>query len=323
MAEVVAIGELLIDFTEISKDSNGYPSFAAHPGGAPANFLAALSKYGISTSFIGKIGSDTFGQLLKNTISEFGIGTEDLIIDDSFFTTLAFVTLDENGDRIFAFSRKPGADTCINENEIDYNLIDNASVLHFGTLSLTAEPSRSACKNAVKYAISRNKIISFDPNLRMPLWNSEIEAKNQFLWGIERADILKLSDDELWFYFNLKPKDGIRYIFETYKNVKLLFITCGADGVYYANRNCCGFVSSLKDIKVIDTTGAGDIFGGSVLSVLLKSGNILKLQELPENKLKEAVVFATAAAGLSTAKYGGISSIAEYNEVLEKIKQED
>ena len=168
MIDVVAMGELLIDFAPVSVDADGYPTMAAHPGGAPANFLAALARFGASTALLGKVGTDTFGRLLTATLQKAGIGTRGLVADDTVFTTLAFVTLDETGDRAFAFSRKPGADTCLHFEELDLSLIDECRVFHFGTLSLTDEPARSATCRAVAYAQSRGKLITYDPNLRRP-----------------------------------------------------------------------------------------------------------------------------------------------------------
>ena len=170
MTDVVALGELLIDFASRSADANGYPTMQALPGGAPANFLAALTKYGKSTAFLGKVGDDTFGHLLVGTVKDAGIETRGIVIDPAVFTTLAFVTFDDAGDRSFSFARKPGADTRLSFDEIDLSLIDRAKVFHFGTLSLTDEPARSATYEAVAYAKKAGKLITYDPNLRKPLW---------------------------------------------------------------------------------------------------------------------------------------------------------
>ena len=179
MIDVVALGELLIDFTCVSTDADGYPTMAAHPGGAPANFLAALAKFGAKTALLGKVGSDSLGRLLVGTLENAGIDTRGLLVDDSVFTTLAFVTLDQQGDREFSFARKPGADTCITFEELDTRLIDEAKVFHFGTLSLTDEPARTATQKAVAYARSKGKLITYDPNLRKPLWRDLQEARQQ------------------------------------------------------------------------------------------------------------------------------------------------
>ena len=311
--DVVALGELLIDFTCVSADADGYPTMAAHPGGAPANFLAAVTKFGGKTALLGKVGSDTFGRLLTGTLEQAGIETRGIVVSNDVFTTLAFVTLDEHGDREFAFSRKPGADTQLRFSELNLSLIDDARVFHFGTLSLTDEPARATTYRAVAYAKERGKLITFDPNLRKPLWKDLDTAKEQMLWGLSQADVVKISDEEIEFLFGLSPQEGAKKILSDY-GVKLVFATCGADGCWFENQNACGHVDSLKGIKVIDTTGAGDIFGGSAVWKVMQSGK--RPEELNEAELREAVRFACTAAGLSTTKPGGISSVPEEKEVL-------
>ena len=304
--DVVALGELLIDFTCLSTDEAGYPTMAAHPGGAPANFLAALSAFGAKTALLGKVGTDAFGKLLITTCQKAGIETRGIIAADDVFTTLAFVTLDERGDREFSFSRKPGADTQLRFEEADLSLIDEAKVFHFGTLSLTHEPARSATVKTVAYAKERGKLITFDPNLRKPLWRDLQEAKNQILWGLSQADVVKISDEEVAFLFDLSPEDGAKHILEQF-GCRLVFVTCGADGCYFRNALGCGHVSALQNITVADTTGAGDIFGGSALWKILQTG--ASPDSLTESQLQEIVRFACTAAGLSTTRPGGISSV--------------
>ena len=316
MIDVVALGELLIDFACVSTDTDGYPTMAAHPGGAPANFLAALTKFGAKTALLGKVGTDTFGKLLLTTLKKAGIETRGLIETNDVFTTLAFVTFDETGDREFAFSRKPGADTCIRFEELDLSLVDEAKVFHFGTLSLTDDPARSATYQAVAYAKANGKLITYDPNLRKPLWKDLEEAKEQLIWGLEQADVVKISDEEVEFLFGLGVQDGAKYILDHFP-VKLVFVTCGADGCYFKNAVVCGHVPSLKDIQVKDTTGAGDIFGGSAVWKLLEYGE--NPATMDESTLRDVVTFACAAAGLSTTRSGGISSIPEYESVLKRI----
>ncbi len=313
MIDVVALGELLIDFACISTDSDGYPTMAAHPGGAPANFLAALTKFGAKTALLGKVGTDAFGKMLTATLQKAGIETRGLLADDKYFTTLAFVTFDESGDREFSFSRKPGADTCVSFEELDLSLIDEAKVFHFGTLSLTDEPARSATCEAVAYAKSKGKLITYDPNLRKPLWKDLEEAKKQLIWGLSQADVVKISDEEVEFLFGLGVEDGADYILKNF-GVKLVFVTCGADGCFFKNSLASGKVPSLSGIKVIDTTGAGDIFGGSAV------WKLLQLDKAPEaltvEELTDVVRFACTSAGLSTTKSGGISSVPAYEDVI-------
>lgn len=312
MIDVVALGELLIDFTCVAADGEGYPTMAAHPGGAPANFLAALAAFGARTALLGKVGSDTFGKLLVSTLDRAGIGTGGVVMADDVFTTLAFVTLDESGDRSFSFARKPGADTCLAFEELDLGLIDEARVFHFGTLSLTHEPARSATRRAVAYAKSRGKLITYDPNLRRPLWKDPEEAKVQLLWGLNQADVVKISDEEVEFLFGLDPEAGAAHILENF-GAKLVFVTCGNDGCWFQNRNAKGFVPALSGITAADTTGAGDIFGGSAVWKLLELGK--DPGALTEAELLDIARFATAAAGFSTTRPGGISSVPTLTEI--------
>lgn len=320
MVEVVALGELLIDFTTVKNDEAGYPTMAAHPGGAPANFLAALSRFGIKTGFIGKVGDDAFGRLLESTLEKSDISTEGLIFDPMHFTTLAFVTLDEKGNREFSFSRNPGADTFLSFPEVNYDFISEAKFLHFGSLSLTDEPSRTAVVMAVNEAKRYRTLLSYDPNLRLPLWFDEDEAREQLIWGLKQADVVKISDEEVDFLFSLPPEEGAKFIMNEFKNIKLCYVTCGENGAYFINRNALGFVPALKGLNVVDTTGCGDIFGGSAMFGLLKSGKAP--EDLTEEELTGIVRFASAAAGLSAEKEGGISSVPHLNEVIARMKEE-
>ena len=313
MTDVVALGELLIDFAHKSSDSAGYPTLAAQPGGAPGNFLAALQRYGCSTALLGKVGDDAFGHLLVNTLRELGIGTKGILRDPAVFTTLAFVTLDSTGNREFSFARKPGADTCLTAGEVDYSLIDGARVFHFGTLSLTAEPARAATRAAVAYAKRAGKLVSFDPNLRKPLWASEAEAKEQVEWGLGQSDIVKISDEEVDFLWGLSPEEGAQRLLKEY-GVKLVYVTLGPKGCHFANQNGCGEVASPSGIQVVDTTGAGDIFGGSAMS------RFLKLNKAPDSltvgEMEAVTRFACCAASLSTQTHGGIYSVVPEEQVL-------
>ncbi|MDY5083396.1 MAG: carbohydrate kinase [Candidatus Limivicinus sp.] len=317
MYDVAALGELLIDFTCLSTDADGYPTMAAHPGGAPANYLAALTKFGAKTAMIGKVGSDAFGRLLIKTLKGAGIDTRGMLVSDDVFTTLAFVTLDDSGDREFSFARKPGADTQLRFDEIDLSVIDASKVLHFGTLSMTNEPARDATYKAVEYAAGHGKLISFDPNLRKPLWDDLDEAKRQMLWGLRHADIVKISDEETEFLFSLAPEEAAKHIIDSF-GVRLVYVTCGAEGCFYRTKTASGFVKALSGIAVKDTTGAGDIFGGSAMYGLLRAGGVP--EKLTAEELENIVSFACASAGLSTTKAGGISSVPELIEVEAAMK---
>lgn len=318
MIDVVALGELLIDFATVGTDADGYPTMAAHPGGAPANFLATLTKFGAKTALIGKVGSDTFGKLLIGTLDTASIDTRGIVVTDDVFTTLAFVTFNEAGDRKFSFARKPGADTQLRFEELDLSLIDAAKVFHFGTLSLTDEPARSATYQAVAYAKSKDKLITYDPNLRKPLWNDLEEAKQQVEWGLSQADVIKISDEEVDFLWRLWPREGAKKILQE-TDAKLIFVACGAEGCWYQNQKSSGMIPGLSNIQVIDTTGAGDIFGGSALARILHIGK--RPEDLDEAELRDIVFFACTAAGLSTTKSGGIPSIPSAQEVKRRMAQ--
>ena len=312
MIDVVALGELLIDFAAKSTDVAGYPTMAANPGGAPGNFLAALNAYGRKTAFLGKVGDDTFGHLLLGTLSRAGIETKGILVDDHFFTTLAFVTFDDTGDRFFAFARKPGADTQLTWEEIDKSLIDEARVFHFGTLSLTDEPVRTATQKAVAYAKEKGKLISCDPNLRLPLWKSEEAAKEQMLWSLRQADVVKISDNEVEFLWGCTPEEGAQKLLEEF-GVSLALVTLGPDGCLLKTKNAA-FRASCPKVHPIDTTGAGDIFGGSAVARLLELDK--PIDALTADDLAYIGCFAATAASLSTEAAGGIPSIPEKDAVL-------
>ena len=312
MFDVVALGELLIDFAAKSTDADGYPTLAANPGGAPGNFLAALNAYGKKTAFLGKVGNDTFGHLLLKTLNGAGIETKGIVVDDSVFTTLAFVTFDASGDRSFSFARKPGADTQLSWEEIDRTIIDEAKVFHFGTLSLTDEPVRGATRKAVAYAKEQGKLITCDPNLRIPLWRDLEEAKAQMLWSLHQADVVKISDNEVEFLWNCTPEEGADKLLKEF-GVSLAMVTLGPDGCLLKTENA-SFRAVCPKVHPVDTTGAGDIFGGSAVARLLELEK--PIPELTEADLAYIGSFAAAAASLSTEASGGIPSIPQKNAVL-------
>ncbi len=318
MYDVTALGELLIDFAPKSVDAAGYPTLAANPGGAPGNFLAALNKYGCSVAMIGKVGEDMFGKLLIGTLKEAGIETRGVVVDPTQFTTLAFVSLDASGNRDFSFCRKPGADTCLTIAEVDETMITDARVFHFGTLSLTRDPVRYATQQAVALAKSHGVLVSLDPNLRKPLWPNEEQAKAAIEWSLRQADIVKISDEEIEFLWGMTPEAGARKLLNEY-GVSLVYATLGPKGCYASTKNAHVTVSSPSGINVVDTTGAGDIFGGSAMSRFLRYNK--KPIDLTEDELREIVTFACTAASLSTQKHGGISSVPDEADVLAKIAE--
>ena len=316
MYDVIALGELLIDFASKSVDAAGYPTMAANPGGAPGNFLAALNAYGKKTAFLGKVGDDAFGHLLLGTMNQAGIETKGIVVDPTVFTTLAFVTFDETGDRSFSFARKPGADTQLTWEEVDKTMIDDAKVFHFGTLSLTGEPARTTTQKAVAYAKEKGKLITCDPNLRKPLWATMEEAKEQILWSLQQADVVKISDDEVDFLWGCSPEEGADKLLNEF-GVSLAMVTLGPKGCYLKTANAVCTAPGPK-VSPIDTTGAGDIFGGSAVSRLLDLNK--DIADLTAEDLAFIGCFATTAASLSTEVSGGIPSIQDKAVVLERMK---
>ena len=312
MIDVVALGELLIDFASRGTDANGYPLMQALPGGAPANFLAALTKYGRKAAFLGKVGDDTFGHLLVGTVKDADIEIRGIVVDPAVFTTLAFVTFDASGDRSFSFARKPGADTRLTWEEVDRTLIEEAKVFHFGTLSLTDEPVRTTTRKCVAYAREQGKLITCDPNLRKPLWRSEAEAKEQILWSLQQADVVKISDDEVDFLWSCTPEEGADRLLREF-GVSLAMVTLGPEGCLLKTAGASCRVAGPK-VSAVDTTGAGDIFGGSAVYRLLELNK--PIAELTEEDLRHIGSFASTAASLSTEQSGGIPSIPEKNAVL-------
>ena len=318
MFDVTALGELLIDFAPKSTDAAGYPTLAANPGGAPGHFLAALNKYGCSVAMLGKVGDDMFGRLLLNTLNTAGIETRGVIVDPDQFTTLAFVSLDASGNRDFSFARKPGADTCLTPDELDQALIADSRVFHFGTLSLTDDPAREATRRAIALAKQHGRLISLDPNLRKPLWPSVDAAREAIEWSLRQADIVKISDEEIEFMWGIEPEAGAQKLLDEY-GASLVYATLGPKGCHVANRNGATTVASPTGIHVVDTTGAGDIFGGSAMS------RFLKLNKAPGDVTVEELAaitrFACTAASLSTQRHGGISSVPELSEVEAKLAE--
>ncbi len=309
--DVVALGELLMDFAQYGSSAQGNTIFEACPGGAPCNVLAMLTKLGHKTAFIGKVGKDMFGNELKNVIKNIGIDCNGLVLDKSAHTTLAFVHTMPDGDRDFSFYRDPGADELIRAEEINEEIISDTSIFHFGSLSLTREPARSTTRFAIKKAKTSGAVISFDPNLREPLWKTLDEAKHQMLWGIENCDILKIAEEELEFVTEREEvTDGINCLNERYPNLRIIFVTKGKNGseVFYKGMHAS---APTFDVKTVDTTGAGDTFCGCCLHYLLEHN----LDALTQNNLNEILIFANAAASLITTRKGAIRSMPEQDEI--------
>lgn len=315
--KVVALGELLIDFTENGTSEQGNPLLEANPGGAPCNVLAMLTKLGVSTAFIGKVGKDQFGKMLRQKIEAMGIDARHLYEDEKIHTTLAFVHTYEDGDRDFSFYRNPGADMMLTEDEIPDSLIQTADIFHFGTLSMTHEGVRNATKRAVAVAQKAGCLISFDPNLRPPLWDSLEEAKEQTAYGLEHCNILKISDNEVqWFTGKEDYDEGIRMIQEKYM-IPLIVLSMGKEGsrAYYGKSRV--EEKPFLQERTIETTGAGDTFGACILNYVLEHG----LEHLAEEQLSEMLIFANAAASIITTRKGALCVMPEKKEILTLIKE--
>ena len=310
--DVVALGELLIDFTQNGLSSQGNPLFEANPGGAPCNVLAMLGKLEHRTAFLGKVGQDGFGVQLRQVAAEAGINVDGLLTDPQVHTTLAIVQTLPGGDRDFSFYRNPGADMMLRADELPEKTLQSCSIFHFGTLSMTHPGVREATKRAVAIAKEAGAHISFDPNLREPLWRTLDEAKEQMAWGMGQCDILKISDNEIQFFTGETDFDrGAEKLQAEFPNLKLLNVTAGADGSYCY---CCGqrvFVPSFRLGGTIETTGAGDTFCASVLHDVLQNG----LEDRTAESLRAMLRFANAAAYLVTTKRGAIRSMPEKADV--------
>ena len=312
--DVTALGELLIDFTENGTSEQGNPMLEANPGGAPCNVLAMLQKLDKKTSFIGKVGNDQFGRMLKETIESVGIDSGNLIMDEEVHTTLAFVHTFADGDRDFSFYRNPGADMMLKTEDVQKDRIESSKIFHFGTLSSTHEQCREATRYALQCAKETGVLVSFDPNLREPLWNDPEDAKREIAYGLGLADIVKISDNEVVFMTGEEDYEkAARILQETYQ-IPLLFVTLGRDGsrAYYKDLRveAAGFIQE----NTIETTGAGDTFTGCVLSKILDRGGI---EDLSEAELQDMLVFANAGASLITTRRGALKVMPEKKEIEE------
>ncbi len=311
MYDVVALGELLIDFIQCGKSEKGNPVFEANPGGAPCNVLAMLNKLGFKTGFIGKVGKDYFGNMLAETLEKTGISTDGLLYDEEVHTTLAFVNTLPDGDRDFSFYRNPGADIMLNPREVSVKMIEECRIFHFGSLSFTDEPAVSAAKLSVETAKKAGKMLSFDPNLRPPLWKNMDSAKEAIWYGIENCDILKIADNEItWLTGTDDYDEGVKRIRER-ADVKLINVTLGKEGSIAYCEDKKVFVNSVYSGKTVDTTGAGDTFCANVIGFVLEHG----LDNLSEKDLNDMLLFANAAASIVTTRKGAICSMPEREEV--------
>ncbi len=315
--DVAAIGELLIDFTYAGKSASGMRLFEQNPGGAPANFLAACAKRGLRTALIGKVGKDMHGDFLIETLKEAGIGTEGILRDKDVFTTLAFVDIADNGERSFSFARKPGADTMIRKEEVKREILENTAVFHFGSLSLTDEPSKSAAVGAVKAAKAAGALISYDPNYREALWESPEAAAKAIRETLPLADMVKVSEEEaLLITGTADPEKAAERIMQ--EGPVLTAVTLGEKGAAVCANGHSVFLPALRS-EAADTTGAGDAFWGGFVSEFLRSGT--GITDLGEEDLRRFALIGTVTAGLCVRKRGGIPSMPSEEEIREILKK--
>lgn len=309
--DVTALGELLIDFTENGTSSQGNTLFEANPGGAPCNVLSMLTKLGKKTAFIGKVGKDQFGVRLKSALEEVGIDTRNLVMDEKIHTTLAFVHTFADGDRDFSFYRNPGADMMLTKDEVQKDLISASRIFHFGTLSSTHPGVREATRIALDHAKKEGLLISFDPNLREPLWDSLEDARREIAYGMNYCDILKISDNEMEFMTGTTDYTaGVAKLRETY-SIPLILVTLGKEGSRAYYKDCMVEAAPFLQENTIETTGAGDTFCASILNYILEHG----LNSLTEDQLKEMLTFANAAASLITTRKGALRVMPSKKEV--------
>ena len=317
--DVIALGELLIDFTQNGLSEQGNGLFEANPGGAPCNVLSMLNNLGKKTSFIGKVGNDQFGKTLKKALEELGIGTENLLMDNEVHTTLALVHTFADGDRDFSFYRNPGADMMLTVDELNLDLVRDTRIFHFGTLSMTHDGIRATTKKAIEAAKEAGALISFDPNLREPLWDSLDNAKEQVRWGLGKCDVLKISDNEIqWLTGEEDFTAGVKKIREEFP-IPLILVSMGRDGsrAYYGDHYV--EVAPFLQKNTIETTGAGDTFCACILNYVLDHG----LEALTDEQLKEMLTFANAAASIITTRKGALRVMPTREEILDFLKKQE
>ena len=315
--DIVALGELLIDFTEAGQSKDGRRLFEQNPGGAPANLLTVASHMGYSTAFIGKVGADMHGAFLKKTLEKEGISTDTIIEDPDYFTTLAFVAIDESGEREFSFARKPGADTQLTKEELDQRLLSDCKIFHFGSLSLTNEPARETTMEAATIAKGAGAVISYDPNYRATLWSSEAEAAENMKSMIPYADVMKVSDEE-----SLLLTGETTYEAAADKLLamgpKLIAVTLGSEGVLMATKEKKERIKGFS-VQSVDTTGAGDSFWGGTLSAYLSLEK--PIESLTWEEIHHCAVCGNATAALCVQKRGGIPAIPTKEEVEQMLTE--
>jgi len=315
--DVIALGELLIDFTDNGLSPQGNILFEANPGGAPCNVLAMLAQFDHKTAFIGKVGNDMFGIKLKETLEHLSIDTTNLLLDNEVRTTLAFVHTLNDGDRDFSFYRNPGADMMLKDSELDEAMLAATKIFHFGSLSMTHEPARAATKKAIEIAKKNDAIISFDPNLRPPLWRTAEDAREQILYGISQCDLLKISDNELqWLTGEEDYTTGVS-ILKKIHSIPLILVTMGKDGSRAYYNDLCIEAPAFLQENTIETTGAGDTFYGCALHYVLEYG----LNKITQPKLQDMLTFSNAAASIITTRKGALKVMPNIDEIVQCLKK--
>ncbi|MBQ4260865.1 MAG: carbohydrate kinase [Ruminococcus sp.] len=319
MKDLVTIGEILIDLTYSGRDK-GVPVYTANPGGAPANVAVAAARLGADAAFIGKVGRDYYGDFLRATLTENGVDISGMLVDNDAPTTLAVVSVSETGERSFSFYRRNCADTLLSSEEISTELLGNTRFLHFGSVSLTDDPARTATLFAAQKAKELGAVVTYDPNYRANLWNSEEEAVERMKSVLGFVDILKISDEELPLLTGTDdPVEGTRQLSDTY-GISLILLTLGPDGAFYRRGEETGKAEGFK-VKVADTNGAGDTFFGSFLSRMITLG-VYRPEQLTSEQLYESVRTANLAASLTTSRHGAIPAMPDLKELEDKLKAE-
>lgn len=315
MIDVTALGEILIDFTPCGKSEAGQRVFEQNPGGAPANVLACLNKCGKKTAFIGKVGNDMHGQFLVDVLEDSGICTDGVVVDDSVFTTLAFVALSDSGERSFSFARKPGADTCLTQEELKEEIIRDSKVFHIGSLSLTAEPAKGTTFKALEIAKEAGCIISYDPNYRAPLWDSKEAAIEGMRSVVSYVDVMKISDEETALLTDIvDPEGAAKKLVDM--GVSIVAVTLGADGALVCTKEGSAVVQGYK-ANMVDTTGAGDSFWGGFLKCLLESGK--RAENVTLQETAEFAKYGNAVASLCVEKRGAIPAMPSVEEIEKRL----
>lgn len=303
--DAVALGELLIDFTNEGSGTMGNPLFEANPGGAPCNVLSMLSKLHRKTAFIGRVGNDMFGRQLKETLDLVNIDPVGLSFDDKVRTTLAFVSMTKDNDRNFSFYRDPGADMMLSKEDVPLSLLKDTRLFHFGTLSMSSSLSKEATTTAVSHAREAGALISFDPNIRQALWEDKEMLRSAITYGLSVSDILKFSDDEIVWYTGEEDIDKAAEALKKETGAKLILLTLGKNGsvAYYNDSRV--FSKAITCDEVIDATGAGDCFFGCCLDIVLEYG----IDGLDDDRLLRMLSFANKAASIVITRKGALLSM--------------